>query len=404
MKNWFANAKVGLFTHYTYATYNGDVKINWGGTCKSSVDLVGADSLDQLADGFDAKRYAAMANAMAAQYVTFTVCHAGFNLLFPSKTMADAGCPAKASRRDLVGDLIDALSPYGIKLVLYMPPNDCHDLRDDELAILKWNDDAVRMTFNSRLVHEIFERYGKYVAGYWFDQGGPTQLVSDTIRADNPDAVIYINYGVTENEQFDAEKADLFVSEYYGQAPEGSSDSWKTHHSQISRIIGGEWWANGGKVKTTARELYRWTVRVIATEGQFNSGINWACSPYMSNEWEAGVEPLLIELGQFLRGHEGIFDTVPSNTFVTPTLSVLAKEQWGAATESMDGKVTFLHVLNLPETNELAVDLPVCGKGKFKDAFCGTLRAGVREDGDRLIITLPDGFARDAIDTVIRLS
>ena len=404
MKNWFANAKVGLFTHYTYGTYNENTERNWGGTCKSAADLTGADSLDQLSDAFDAKKYAAVADSMAAQYVTFTVCHAGFNLLFPSETMIAAGCPAKVSRRDLIADLIDALEVYGIKLVLYMPPNDSHDLTSAEMDVLKWNDDAVRMDFNCRLVHEIFGRYGKKIAGYWFDQGGPSKAVTDLIRKDNPDAVIYINHGVTENGSYDAEKADFLVSEYYGQIPSGSSDSLKTHHSQISRIFGGEWWAIGGKVTTSARELYRWTVRVAATEGQYNSGINWAGGPYMNNEWEDGAEEVLRGLGDLLRSHDGIFGTQPSTIFVTPTLSVLSPDQWGVATQSADGAATYLHVLNRPEGNVLSIDLPSAGKGKFTEAACGDVRAHVCEDDGKLTITLPSGFAWDDVDTVIRLS
>ena len=37
-KDYFAKARVGLFTHYTYATYNTATGTDWGGTHYSAAD------------------------------------------------------------------------------------------------------------------------------------------------------------------------------------------------------------------------------------------------------------------------------------------------------------------------------------------------------------------------------
>ena len=48
-KAYFEHARVGLFTHYTYATYAEDKGTNWGGTRYSADDLRQAVSAEEAA-------------------------------------------------------------------------------------------------------------------------------------------------------------------------------------------------------------------------------------------------------------------------------------------------------------------------------------------------------------------
>ena len=52
-KSYFARARVGLFTHYTYATYDESKGKNWGSTTYSQTDLRGAVSAEEAAALFD---------------------------------------------------------------------------------------------------------------------------------------------------------------------------------------------------------------------------------------------------------------------------------------------------------------------------------------------------------------
>jgi len=406
-KEWFSLAKIGLFTHYTYGTYPPEIT-NYGSTCKSARNLTIADNLDQLAEAFDAKKYARVADSMCTQYVTFTVAHAGNNFLFPSKTMIDAGLPQKASRRDLIRDLLEALAPYGIKLVLYYPPNDTHSLTKEEKQILGWENIDILTDFNCRLVREICERYDNKIDGFWFDQSGPEQIVCDTIRQINKDAVIFCNYGITANgTYFNPAREDFWTSEYYGPLTSTPSDTWPTHFSQISKIIGGEWWARGLPVtKTAARELYRWTVRVAATDGQRNGGVHWAAGPYMDNEWEDGVEKLMAEFGALIRKNkESIIDTLPSIAFPTPSKSILPQEYWGVATQSLDGSKTYIHVLNAPQSNTLTLGKPsIQGDNwNFTRAEIMGQKASLEKSESDWMVTLPAGINWDPDDTIITM-
>lgn len=399
-KAYFRRAGVGLFTHYTYATYAEGKGTNWGGTWYSADNKRGASSPEEAAALFDGEKFARTAHDLGAEYVVFTMAHAGFNPLFPSETMKAAGCGHKCTETsDAIAKLIGGLEQYGIPLVLYLPPNDSHDICDEDLKKLGWIDDEARMAFLKKFIREIYDRYGSGIKGFWFDQCGPTADVCDFVRECDPDAVIFVNTGVTANTKRHP-LSDFIVSEYYGSIEGCDSDTLPTHFSQVNRQIG-NWWATGGKAPTDARNLYRYSVRTVATEGQFNGGIAWSCGPYLDQTWETGVRELLGELGGLLRSHEGIYGTVPGKSYVTAPNALLEKSEWGVSTESEDGKTVYLHVLNLPQDGVLKLDLPADGKTFVSAAYGDEMLTMERtESGYR--ITMPAEC--DPIDTVIRLT
>lgn len=397
---YFARARVGLFTHYTFATYAPGRGTDWGGTWRARNDPRPAASPEEAAALFDGEAFAKAAADLGAEYVVFTAAHAGFNLLFPSETVKATGCVHKCAESfDVIAKLLAGLGRYGIPLVLYLPPNDAHDISDEDLRRLGWTDDRARIDFLKALIREIYARYGTAIRGFWFDQGGPTKDVCDAVRACDPDAVIFVNTGVTANETRHP-LSDFTVSEYYGSIEAGDSDRLPTHFSQVNRQIG-NWWASGHAAPTDDVSLYRYTVRTAATAGQENAGVAWACGPYLDQSWEDGVRELLSALGRLLRAHEGIFGTVPGRSFVTAPNAPLTKSDWGVSTETPDGKTVFLHVLNAPESGVLTLPRPADGKA-FAAATCGSRPLSLTRDGDGWRIVMPE--APDPIDTVVRLT
>ena len=93
------------------------------------------ERLDDLADRFDAKQFAADLAAMKVEYVLFTAFHANMNTLYPSKVM-DKWLPGHSSRRDLLGDMIKACKEKGIPVLFYTHPRDGHDFTTSEQAPL----------------------------------------------------------------------------------------------------------------------------------------------------------------------------------------------------------------------------------------------------------------------------
>ena len=399
-KEYFARSRVGLFTHYTYATYNTATGTDWGGTHYSAANPRGAYSAEEAAALFDGEAYAQTAVDLGAEYVVFTLAHAGFNLLFPSETMKATGCGHKCTETaDLPKKLMDGLDPYGIPLVFYLPPNDAHDIMEEDLQKMGgFADGEVRTQFLIRLVDELYDRYGNRFAGFWFDQGGPDGRVKEAILRRDPNAVVFVNTGVTANEQ-QHPLSDFIVSEYYGSIQSCDSDTLPVHYSQVNRQIG-NWWATGGKAPTDARNLYRYSVRTIAVTGQLHGGIAWSCGPYLDQTWEDGVRDLLRDLGDLLKSHGGIYGTLPGRCYPTKPNSTLSKDEWGVSTESEDGAQVYLHVLNRPASGVLRLPFPENGR-RFSSARFGEKLLPMTESGEGYEVLLPD--EDDGVDTVICL-
>ena len=397
-KDYFARARVGLFTHYTYATYNTATGTDWGGTHYSASNPRGAHSAEEAAACFDGEAYAKTAFDLGAEYVVFTLAHAGFNLLFPSETMKATGCTHKCTdKADLPRKLMEGLSPYGIPFLFYLPPNDDHDMDAVDLEKMGWYQNPEgRTQFLIRLVDELYDRYGRGFAGFWFDQGGPDGRVKEAILRRDPNAVVFVNTGVTANEQ-QHPLSDFIVSEYYGSIESCDSDTLPTHYSQVNRQIG-NWWARGGKAPTDAANLYRYSVRTIAVEGQYHGGIAWSCGPYLDQTWETGVRELLGELGALLKSHDGIYGTVPGRCYPTKPKSTLEKDQWGVSTESEDGSLVYLHVLNRPADGILRLNHPEGGR-EFTSACYKNEALSLVKTSDGYEITLP--AEDDGLDTVL---
>jgi len=125
----FQKMKYGFFVHYV-----------WGGAAYSATinkDGSKPAGLDDLADRFDAKQFAADLAAMKVEYVVFTAFHANMNTLYPSKVM-DKWLPGHSAKRDLLGDMIKACKEKGIPVLFYTHPRDGHDFTASEQARTGW--------------------------------------------------------------------------------------------------------------------------------------------------------------------------------------------------------------------------------------------------------------------------
>jgi len=426
--SFFNKAKVGLFVHYCYGMRGGKPRIytpmGTGGAPKD---------LNELADGLDVVKLADVASQMGAEYVVFTTFHAAMYTMYPSKLTADL-FPHKASRRDVMKELLDALDAKGIKLVFYWHPKDSHDLPPEELAAIvnKYGDFG---TFVVKLMEETTSRYGKRIAGFWLDGlGGNTskdtylEKLKPIILKNAPNAVVWTNVGKPYNPGGRVKGlADLTTSEFFNQPgekhgkpkPEGlpDTDTWKTHNSQMSIVAGGNWWPlSRSKVTIDARNMLRFTVRIAGTKGQTNGGVLWAASPRGNNTWEPGVLETLTEFGQLLAARkDSIIGTVPGKSFVTEP-NTLQTATWGVSTESPDGTIAYLHILNPPSGKTLEIPKAADGRTFVRASLLDgkpVTMAPVNAPAAPATLpsptaggyqlTLPEGVEWDKIDTVLSL-
>ena len=379
-----AQAKIGLFVHYTLGTYHDG---HFGGTWTGPQGKPATD-LNRVADSLDVHALAALAKSMGAQYVIFTAYHAGMNMLFPSRVWGEV-FPNKVARRDLVGELADALQAQGIPLILYVHPDDRHDLTaaeqqklvemgySSQANITEGSDrrprDARWEALYVRLIAEIGWRYGRRLVGYWEDGGladGPK--VQAVMLAHTPGAAIWKNGG--------------------GSGPPatlvGSED--ENRKQQWAATVAGNWWASGGKMTRTPREMYQATVLWAATQGQVNGGIAWSAGPYLTNQWEPGVAEAFQELGRLLRAHApAIYGTLASTAYVTNP-ATNQKPEWGVATDSADGHSVYLHVFNPPPGASLHLGKPADGSVFHRATLLANGKAvNLTPNAQGYVLTLP---------------
>jgi hypothetical protein len=401
---FFAKAKMGLFVHYTYSFPGyeyGHTYDEPGGVAVSDVNA--------LANGFDAEAFANVAESMGVEYVTFTVFHAGMSALFPSQVLENL-MPGKAAERDVIRDLLDELTGRNIKLVLYFHPVDGHDLTSEQQVLTGWGNYSLWNDFINDLVDEIGKRYGEGVAGFWLDGAPGTGQIDgprlkETIRSNNPDAAVWVNYGIRYNDNgVFTGLSDFVASETMGGV-DPNTDNWLTSIGQENNRVTAEWWARyNTPIQFSAESMLRYTVRIAGTLGQRNGGVQWATGPYANNEWEPGVEVEFARLGDRLEPiRSALFNTAPSTSYITQPHTT-QNNTWGVATDSLDGQYVYLHVLNAPAGQTLHIGQAFDGR-EFNEAqlLTGDVELQLNKNISGYSITLPETVPWDVVDTVIRL-
>ena len=181
--DWMVKAKYGVMFHWT------DGSQPRHGSKKSYAEAV---------RDFDVDAFADMVEDTGAGWVIFTMMHATAHCPAPIKSW-DKYHPGRTTERDLIMEMADALNAKGIKLILYMSS---HILLRTELIP---QEQAVDI--HAEILEELGERYGKKLAGYWFDgwdiipQRIPNAPASfeqffEATKTGNRDRVIGLNFWI----------------------------------------------------------------------------------------------------------------------------------------------------------------------------------------------------------------
>jgi hypothetical protein len=190
--DWMYQAKVGVSTHYTS---------NWG-------------DLEKLAGMFDVKRTAEQLAEAGAGWFLFTLHHQSWAMMAPNPVYDGIiGHGKQTAERDIPMELIRALAPKGIRLMLYVnlrldPASRCpEDVRE---RMGGWPPSNTLIDNIAKVFREFSLRYGQDVAGWWVD--GPHHpdimnseqreewfdVLAGALRAGNPDAIVAFNYSLIE--------------------------------------------------------------------------------------------------------------------------------------------------------------------------------------------------------------
>lgn len=204
--DWFMQDKWGVFVHYL------------GG---QNTKAFGVEPLpwSEHIDCLDVKKLAAQLHEVGAGYFCFTVQQQDRYLTVPSERHEQImGMPrgVVTPYRDIVPELYEALSEYGIDLMMYFtgdgPFND-GPLDDPNHSGVKYgyttHEQPVTVEFVKKwasVLEELSVRYGKMVKGWWLDGCHPCLtydeekwgILADAIHKGNPDAIISFNASIVE--------------------------------------------------------------------------------------------------------------------------------------------------------------------------------------------------------------
>jgi alpha-L-fucosidase-like protein len=176
--DWLARAAYGVMFHWT---------------SESTPRHGPALPYQRAVDAFDVAAFAEMVESTGARYVIFTANHAQPHCPAPIESWERIH-PGSTTKRDLLGEIADALEARNIRLMLYIASHTVGKLR------VATGTEYLRI--HKEILQEIGQRYGARVAGYWFDgwyqtleaypEINPRDLIP-YVRAGNPGRLVAFN-------------------------------------------------------------------------------------------------------------------------------------------------------------------------------------------------------------------
>lgn len=415
----FYKCKYGLFVHYVH----GLSMFSDGRTPKD---------INETLDSFDVNGFARDVADMGVQFLIFTSWHKNTIPLYPSEVTAKwRGCDIP--RRDLLGEIIDAVNAEGVKVILYTHPRDGHDFSSADRAATGWGEGAgVRpanvnpLTFNNEkweeyiieLYTEFADRYAHKLYGFYTDGLGPCdgtdpamennlQVINylklrDIMKSRNPDIIMIQNYfgnifsndfampegyfGYEEDtlkyrvEQLPAAEKALAMSPYDGSWMPGLCFATKTEDFCIT--------PEDNAIKFV---LFNASCTV-------GGGTVYATGPYCEgNVWISGVLDYLKAVGKKVNEYkESVLDAKVSASYPTISGDTLESLDYKFFMTSDDEKYEYLHVMK--PTDRITLGESLDG-AVLTNPVSLTSELEI-ESFDGKTLTLSGSF--DEIDSVIR--
>ncbi|HMA54050.1 MAG TPA: alpha-L-fucosidase, partial [Acidobacteriota bacterium] len=385
---WWREGRFGLFIHWGPVSLKG-TEISWSRAnsnplCpnKGEIPVEVYDNLYKSFNPtlFDADAWAAVAKDAGMRYVVLTAKHCDGFCLWPTQTI-DYHIGATPFRRDVCGELAEALRKAGLRIGWYYSPMD-------------WRDPDCRNERNAAYVRrmqgqirELVTRFGR-IDLLWFDWDGGTipwdqEATYRIVRQAQPAIIINnrldCSFGGLSADRDIGPNADYLTPEQVIGAY-NDRQPWET-----CMTLGTQWsWKPDDRIKSVDE-----VIRILAgcAGGDGNLLLNVGPMP------DGRIEPRQVEVlkgvGAWLgRNGESIYGTRGGP---------FKPGRYGASTRR--GDRIYLHVFAWegPSLELPAIPLKVVGS-----RILGGGRVSVRQTGKGLAVTVPEGDRHPA-DTVVVL-
>src|SRR5262245_57999066 len=395
-REWFQDARFGLFVHWGVYSVLGD------GEWVMNNRRIPADDYEKLPAQFnpvmfDAAEWVGLVKSAGMKYITITSKHHDGFAMFDSK-VSDYNVVARTPyKKDVLKALADECRRQGIKLFFYYSQLDWH--HPDYYPRGRTGRDAGRpdqgewpryIAYMNGQLRELLTNYGD-IGGIWFDgwwdrRDGAWHL--DTtyalIHQLQPQALIGANHHLRP---FPGEDFQMFEKDLPGgKTADFNKDSEIGDLPlETAETMNGSWGFNitDRRYKST-RDLVRYLVRAAGANANFLLNVG----PMPNGRIQPEFVTRLREMGAWLgRNGDAIYGTRGGP---------IAPQSWGVTTRK--GNRVYAHVLDAPNQ---ALLVPPLGTNVRSAKFLASGRAAEFSEHDFGIVVKLPAQAIDPIDTII---
>ncbi len=267
---WMQEARWGVMTHYLADWKAREMKVP-----------MTVEEWNEMIDHFDVQGLAEQLKSVEAGYYLVTIGQNSGYYLSPNATYDRlVGIqPSKCSRRDLVADLAAALHKRGVRLMVYLPAGAPGGDATARQA-LQWQNGPYRnREFQlkwEQVIREWSTRWGRRVAGWWFDgcywpntmyrtdEAPNFASFAAAARAGHPDSIVAFNPGVvprilslTPHEDYTAGEINDPNRVEIRRALDGKIDGTQVH---ILSYLGRTW--GMGTPRFSTEQVVQWSQRI----------------------------------------------------------------------------------------------------------------------------------------------
>jgi hypothetical protein len=154
----------------------------------------------EMVDGFNVEHFAAMVDSTGAGYAVWSATWATYYFPAPIRAI-DAIMPGRTSRRDLIGEIADALAKRNIRLILYYHLGHDVNAANGDWWTKNWSSPEDKTLFLKNwcaIIAEVGERYGARLSGWMFDDElvyypAPYEQLGKAAKAGNKSRLISYN-------------------------------------------------------------------------------------------------------------------------------------------------------------------------------------------------------------------
>jgi alpha-L-fucosidase len=385
-REWFENARFGLFIHWGVYSILGDGE--WVMNNRQ-IPITAYEKLPAFFNPteFDARSWVLLAKAAGMKYITITSKHHDGFAMWDSK-VSDYNIVKKTPyKKDILAMLAEECRREGIKLFFYHSQLDWHhpdyfprgNTGGDYTGRPKGGNWNKYLDYMDAQLTELLTQYGD-VAGIWFD--GTYSLIHKL----QPAALVGSNHHVTP---FPGEDFQMFEKDLPGHNTTGFSPEQTigTLPKETCETINNSW---GFNLKDNSHKSTKDLIQYLVKAAGYGANFLLNVGPMPNGKIQPEHEQRLNEVGEWLSQHgESIYGTKQGP---------LTARDWGVTTQK--GNTVFVHIL---KWHDEVLTIPQWGK-KVKTAklFPSGTNLKFIENEFGVTVKIPKA-SRDAIDTIVAL-